>query len=650
MAKNITYEQIYAGALLKFESIDFVDRNFLINDIENKSEERIQGLWYKVVNIGNYVKHSEIKGGLISLREGFTLDSYIEELGCTLRQHLSNVQGEFVKEYFDNFDVENYLENRKKNFIDTKEKVFNNANILLISDDVRDNEGMVNYGFKNIDYFKSIIRANEYFEKNPEELNKFHIILKGNQNVQGSSFESRVPLENKFDELQGKENKFVSRLSRYDYNDHTNYHMYILDRDEHHSFGLQLSSYDEIFDKLIEDCYINNLLEKTKVSNKKFVPHEDYVNPNKLPLPTKKKDLKILYLDPIRVSIHAKKAAKELGLNVEFKEDNNSALGKEVKSNLGNYDIIIASDMYSFNLVNMNKESTEQCKDTGRELTLLLVKRDNLLVDQELGKGLRIYYSYGGELAPNTNYTCKEFDILRENIDLDELYYKNLKTDQDEYSVIKAVLQSAVALYNQRLKEITNGLDDFDFKSAEEFDEEFKIAKEEKTRKRIEEMAPINDFNHFRYVVEKYIENKNNGLIKKEPEGLKITETEKGFRVDNICQGRIICSIIYTKSNKKNIIFMDIQTINNKGYLSPPETVSLYTSKDANYENLAPKPNEKQLAAIASIENKVNTYLEPINDKVQEQIENQEKIEEAKETVKRKVFNRFKNKRKKGNK
>ena len=48
-----------------------------------------------------------------------------------------------------------------------------------------------------MDYFKSIIRADQYFSKHPEELEKYHIILKGNQNVQRCCFDGDVELDRK---------------------------------------------------------------------------------------------------------------------------------------------------------------------------------------------------------------------------------------------------------------------------------------------------------------------------------------------------------------------------------------------------------------------------------------------------------------------
>ena len=130
--------------------------------------------------------------------------------------------------------------------------------------------------------------------------------------------------------------------------------------------------------------------------------YSEYVNKKRLLLPYKKENIKILYLDSVMVNKYAEDIAKTLGLSIpfgiDFKEDNNNALGLS-KDKLGEYDIIIASDSYSSNLLNMNIESNEQCKNTGRDLTLLLTYKTNSLTqfteDDELDVyclGFKIYF------------------------------------------------------------------------------------------------------------------------------------------------------------------------------------------------------------------------------------------------------------------
>ena len=161
------------------------------------------------------------------------------------------------------------------------------------------------------------------------------------------------------------------------------------DRINRRSWNATEFAYQGIFDRIVENMLMNHTLKKSGLKREKFIPIQDYINPNRLPLPTKKSDLKILYLDPVRVNKYAERIANELGLSVDFKEDNNCSLGRYVKSNLGKYDIIIVTRVYSDNLLSMNHESTEQCKDTGKELTLLIAQNDLYWgVDRDLADGI----------------------------------------------------------------------------------------------------------------------------------------------------------------------------------------------------------------------------------------------------------------------
>ena len=223
------------------------------------------------------------------------------------------------------------------------------ANILLVSDIQDDYDELVKYGFKNVDYFKSIIRADQYFTKHPEELEKYHIILKGNQNVQDCCFDGDVELDRKFGKLRKEKHILVSSLYRFDYSDHMELVTYLKDRINVRSWNIEERTYRDIFDRIVENTLINHTFENVGLKDKKFAPIQDYINPNRLPLPTKKSDLKILYLDSIMVSKYADGIASELGLNVNFKEDTNYSLGRYVKSNLGKYDIVIVSH-YSRNI------------------------------------------------------------------------------------------------------------------------------------------------------------------------------------------------------------------------------------------------------------------------------------------------------------
>lgn len=448
-------------------------------------------------------------------------------------------------------------------------------------------------------------------------MEKYHIILKGNQNVQHCCFEGDVELDRTINRLRDKKHILEPSLYRYDYPDHIELVTYLSDRNNCRSWDTKELTYQGIFDRIVENMLINHTLEKVDLKDKKFIPIQDYINPNRLPLPTKKSDLKILYLDSISVNKYADRIANELGLSVDFKEDNNCSLGRYVKSNLGKYDIIIVTRIYSGNLLSMNHESTEQCKDTGKELTLF-VAQDNLYwgVDSDLADGIKLGYVFGGNYAPDYKYHSKELRILRQPIEVDAKDEDWTKYDQSQYSKMKGIIEASVNFYNQALLQNDKPtISDLDFKTAEELDQDYVNAKKNKEAIREAELAPIRLFDNISYSITSYLDYRKKGLINQVPEGLKITEGKDGIKVENVYQGRTLCAIVFPKENKhENLKIFEIQTISKKGTLSSPQTIGVYTSKYENLENIPDRPDEKQASALLSIEKKINVALRPLNE------------------------------------
>lgn len=613
---RIVYEQFIAGALLKFESLDNVDFSLLVEDFQAKTNTEIGGLsWHYPNHLGKYIE--TLESGTLKLRDGVSLDNFIKEENRTLKDKLLKVAGNTVNNYFSSLGIETFKQEKEKALFENKDKVLRTANILLISDIQGDYDELVKYGFKNIDYFKSIIRADQYFAKHPKELKKYHIILKGNQNVQLCCFDGNVELDRKLDELREKNHILKSTLRRYDYSDHIELQTYLIDNINNRDFTANERTYADIFDRIIENTLINHTLEKVGLKDKKFVPIQDYINPNRLPLPTKKSDLRILYLDSMSACEYSDRIANELGLNIDFKEDDNCGLGRYVKSNLGKYDIIIVTRIYSGNILSMNHESTEQCKDTGRELTLLVAQDDTCWdVDSELAYRIELGYVFGGNYAPNYEYHGKKIRILRQPIEVkakDEFW---IKYEQSQYSNMKGIIEASVNFYNQVLIQMGKpAISDLDFKTAEELDQDYVNAFENKIAIRKAQLDPIIAFDNMRWAVSSYLNNLKNGLISQEPEGLRITEGKDGIKVENIYKGRTMCTIIFPKKYKQdNLRIFDIQTISKKGNLSSPQTIGLYTSEFEKLKNVPNRPNEIQANALSSIQKKINYYLKPLND------------------------------------
>lgn len=582
------------GALLKFPLIDSVDFNLLVQDFEEKTNTMVNGYWY--FKIGRYIK--KVDNGIISLNDGMTLDYYINDEGPTLdeghtlRDELLGIAGYKVNNYFNSIDIEVY-KNKKENMLSAnKTRVLKEANVLLISDFEDDYDELIKYGFKNVNYFKSSVRANRYFDKHPEELEKYHIVLIGNQSVLSGELRKKVS------KLREKNHLLLSldgcHYSEYDY---TRFDTHLYDNKNNTNWRATELTYKDIFDRILENTLINHTLEKVIISDKKFELIKDYVNPNGLPLPIKKSDLKILYLDSKDYDECASKINETLGLNITFEQDNNSSLDKYVQS-LGEYDIIVVTNMHSERLLNMNIESTEQCKDTGRKLTLFVTQDDFYFrIYEDFANGIGLKYVFGGNLAPDYKHHSKEVRILKQPIKFDVESWQE-ENYQNWYSNTIGIIQSVVNIYNQAL--IQKGepaLSNLDFKTAEELDQEYVKNKEAIQRA---EDALKDAFNSIRNVVTNYLINRESGLVDDEPEDLKITEEEDNVIVDSIYAGRMICSVTFSK---KHGVFQ-IQTMTKKGNLSMPQMVGLYTNK----------PNEAQTKVLLSIQKKVNHVLKPMNE------------------------------------
>ncbi len=607
----ITYEQFIAGAIAKFKSLNNLDFSLLVRDFEEKTNTQISGFIHFYPNsIGKYVV--SLKDGTIKLWKGISLDDFIKEKNQILRDILLDIAGDIVKSYFDNLDIETYLSKKEKALEENKKDVLNTANVLLISDIQEDYDELIKYGFKNVDYFKSIIRADQYFAKHPQELKKYHIIIKGHLATQRGFFDGDLEFNEKCSELK---RGIQTTLIRIDYSDHLSLNTILHDRINHRDWDVREISYANMYGRIVENVLINRTLEEFGTV-KDFVPIQEFINPNRLPLPTQKSDLKILFLDSIRVKTFDNQIAKELGLKIYFKEDNNSSLGKYVVNNLGKYDIIIASDAYSRSLLYMNNESTEQCKDTGKELTLLVTYDDVYSdVDNDLAGVIQFNFSFGGNLAPDYESHNKRFKILNQPVEVEtkDEYWK--KWYQAHYAQTKGIIEASVCYYNQALiQNDKQPISDLDFKTADELTQEYEEIFENKKAIREAELAPIRAFDNIINIVFRFLSNLNKGLITRTPEGLKITRRNDSIKVEITYNGKSVGAIVFSINDEhENLRIFEIQTLSKKGSLTPPQRVALYTSEYEGLENIPNRPNEIQANLLSSIQKKVNYSLLPLN-------------------------------------
>lgn len=104
---QLKMEQLTAGTLLYgFDRLSYLDMTLLQEDFQKQNPDiEMTGVLVKDY-LSQYVS-LDAKG--IILKEGLSLDTYIKENDSDLKSRLSAVAGSLVREYFDTFDIDNFL-------------------------------------------------------------------------------------------------------------------------------------------------------------------------------------------------------------------------------------------------------------------------------------------------------------------------------------------------------------------------------------------------------------------------------------------------------------------------------------------------------------------------------------------------------------
>ena len=592
----IIYEKFLAGAFLRFRQVSMVDFNILIEKFEKETGLKIGGKWDELYEYFGRMIRYESNGTFIIFED---IDLEHETIdGLTYVDLFKKLAGEKIVDFFTNLDLEQYEKEKEKRLLEYKQKFLKKANILFLSFNKDDYEELLKYGAQNVDYFRSRVRAAKYFQQHPEEIKKYNIIIKGDYFYYGPDVMDEFVRPIQYDTYCVDLGNYLPNFVALDFYPDRNI------KSSHECF----KSFSQAFDRIIEKSFAEYEI-RGKFKEKEFKPIEDHTNIKSLKLPTKKADLKILCCNN-SFDKYAPIAAEDLGLNITYCDYS----PYDIVEHAGEYDLIIVGNPCE--ILKMQVESTEQCKDTGRKLTLLCSTTDRSF--EILGSSdvyaTEVYldYTYGGKLAYDDHKFKKHFNVLRpSDIDDKPLIY-------EMFYINKAILEQAVILYNEALiKANQPSLTDLDFKTAEEYDEEFKIVRDQKwdqyqkEKKELEkELAPIKEFDIIISNLNTYLRGLKDGSYF-ESDDLIITEEGENIKIENI-YGRRICSvfIIPKKIRHSDLRIFQIQTLSKKGTLSKPQSVGLYPSKYDNLENIPPRPNEQQQQTIIALGKKVEFILE----------------------------------------
>lgn len=625
-AKNIIKIEDFIEALfLKIKKVDAVELKYIIEDFEAKTNSEVSGYfdYYKLpIEVRNLLNYDS-KTGVLEADSNYGDVKWYFEVNTV------------VDEYFENLDIEKLMEAKNQAYASYKERVLNEANVLLISNSEKEYQELLRFGFKNVDFFKSIIRANKYFEEHPDELNKYHIVLRGEKcNITDAAY--KLSLLDKINHL----NYYNHIVETYMSNDEeiNHFYIYLHDYKRARTFGMRTDSYSALYERLAENAFINNVLEAHPVDNEKFLKYSDSEVKEKLPLPKNKSELKVLFLCDCYCwqTPEVKEYLKKLGLQLVIEKDDNNSLKNTILPHLGEYDIIIAGALFSKYILGLAAESTEQCKDTGRQLVLLAdyvsddsqdnchITKENFISNIELG------YVFAGKKALNNEEHGLEYRIVNQNLDNIEVvytpyesrYYDEKEKARKKYlwsnkiSQVVSIVEAAVGVYNQELIDMKeDALEDFDFKTPNEYYKEA-LTEYHKLRKIEDAMEDeVRAFRELMTQVKKYLFYKKEYQAPKYVEGLAISAKDETIIIQNVFNGRVLCEIeVQGYISLNDFYSFKMRVLSEKGTLMPPQKVGVYTV-DYDYDDydVPSRLNEKQLGALNATLKKVLAVLGPIN-------------------------------------
>ncbi len=498
----------------------------------------------------------------------------------------------------------------------------NEINVLVISEREEDKVCLEHYGFKNVDYFKSDVLAGEYFKAHMSELEKYDVLVLGD--TVSLMHDPLNDKRNKFLNLSNKR-RVVVRL-RYRDDDLNKFHMRINRYDNWQSYVVETDDYYRVCSEIYKATYRNGVIEE--IDKRKEGEHSrlnvQYFTPL-LKMPTKRSEVKVLicsYYDDLKT---LKKITVGWGLDVTFVKSDNFSFDK-VSKHLGDFDIIIGTYVFDHALLSSSIESSEQCRKTGRRLTLLNCFKRNFylrdydiepLASLELGiNNIEAYTSRGGLLYLDRPYAkerfpyCFEVPIVKR---VDAEFSDNYR--EENVGLLKAYLEGSFLMYDEALKELGyEGLSDIDRDCFDRTKEHTKREVEDSVDaelKTIRQMQAIEEY------AKKYLELRQNGRTFDTPNGLSLNENDKTLRVQTSYKGRVLTSITFLKESiteDANIFVFNLQVSNKKGRLEKPTLLGVAPYRLKQFIK-AREPKEDELIAIESVYKKIITTLKPIVDK-----------------------------------
>lgn len=455
------------------------------------------------------------------------------------------------------------------------------ANILLLSDKEFEYKTLVDAGYKNVFWFKSTLRANEYFKGKEEELEKFDIILMGSSSVKNIdnykyqqlfygaiNGEKRVPhmcfFSTRYEDDESK--RFI-----------VSYPCLIGERILKKDFLRILN--DSIPEKLRD--------EKIEIPD---IEEKDIV------LPRHREDIRILFMGSNENQDLVKKFLEDAGFTqCDYVKSNNFTLRDNVES-LVNYDLVVCDSEFNGMLTLLGDEFQDYMKDKGKSIYLAVYDFNY--------KGLNLNdNNVYVEALPTENPQNKEF-----------VKFRSLEVREN---VIKDIMGIVINMYTS----YNNNLGDGGYPDKEALDAKYNRQCDEFIKKNKIVSENMDKVKYIRSMLEKYCRfyNKNQrfGQMLNIFNDLKIDILEDGVSVallaGNKEEVRMTVSDKENKDEKDTCLHFYLEYLTGNGMCSPVRRTC--TSRYC-VDNKGDYPSDEEIKKIEKIYMSIKKELPPIVDTV----------------------------------
>ena len=472
------------------------------------------------------------------------------------------------------------------------------ANILLLSDKECEYQTLVNAGYKNVFWFKSSLRAYEYFKTRENDLKKFDVILMGSRAIAH------------FD--RGKYGRPFSNVTFYSgevekmsffagYSEEEERMLYWISYPNVTSVGVSEEEFLSILDNVIPDKLKGEVIEIPEVKYEEII------------LPKKRDDVKVLFMGYERNRDLVESVFQDAGfINFEFIKSTNFSLEENVDK-LSNYDLVVVDQLYNGKLSLMGDEFQDYMKDKGKIIYFDV-------------------YKFRYKSSETNEFSTTGF-ITEDPSDKRTVRFKSMESEDDALRDLMGIVINGYCYFNHNMGD--GGYPNKDDLN-QKYEERHNVLREEERKgtDRICELAMLQRYlNDYRTYV-------NRGIKMPKLENIKIDVLQDGVSVAFLVGNREGARITFKDEDKRPMRWCDrfyLEYLSEKGKLLPARMRRYYFEyydPSLKIENLA---SEEEMKKVDAIYNRVCEVLKPVIDKMKDK----ERAKEEQEYKKKKYNKKY---------